>query len=193
MYLNNKYARCYFNIVRKAKSRASSRKEAKSIVGYVEKHHIIPKAFGGNDETTNIVYLTAREHFVCHLLLTKMVDGKFKYQMDKAVHIMTIATTKHHRCYKITSRTFEMVRKNAAVAHSNLTKGKPKSAEHKKILSLRATGRVSPNKGVPMSETQKTKMRVIAAQRPILKCPHCDKSMTYTNYSRWHGDKCKNK
>lgn len=39
---------------------------------YAEKHHIIPKSEGGLDEPDNLVNLTAREHYVAHLLLAKI-------------------------------------------------------------------------------------------------------------------------
>lgn len=40
--------------------------------GYSEKHHVIPRCLGGSDESHNIVVLTAREHFIAHLLLIKI-------------------------------------------------------------------------------------------------------------------------
>lgn len=39
---------------------------------YTEFHHILPKSLGGSDDQNNLVNLSAREHFICHLLLTKM-------------------------------------------------------------------------------------------------------------------------
>ena len=39
---------------------------------YYEKHHIIPRCCGGTDNSSNLVLLTAREHFLAHYLLTKM-------------------------------------------------------------------------------------------------------------------------
>ena len=39
---------------------------------YTEKHHIIPRCLGGLDLPSNLVILTAREHYTCHQLLTKM-------------------------------------------------------------------------------------------------------------------------
>jgi hypothetical protein len=41
-----------------------------------EAHHIIPKSLGGTNESSNIVHLTPREHFIAHALLTKMVNHK---------------------------------------------------------------------------------------------------------------------
>ena len=42
--------------------------------GYTEEHHIIPKSCGGSDNKNNLVSLSAREHFICHLLLTKIYE-----------------------------------------------------------------------------------------------------------------------
>lgn len=44
------------------------------LIGYTETHHIIPKCVGGTDAKSNLVDLTAREHFIAHLLLTKIYD-----------------------------------------------------------------------------------------------------------------------
>ena len=39
---------------------------------YTEGHHVIPKSMGGSDENDNIVYLTAKEHYIAHFLLWKI-------------------------------------------------------------------------------------------------------------------------
>jgi hypothetical protein len=43
---------------------------------YFEKHHIIPRSLGGNDEPKNIIRLTPEDHFFAHLLLAKIYGGK---------------------------------------------------------------------------------------------------------------------
>lgn len=40
--------------------------------GYVERHHVIPKCMGGSNDASNLVQLTAEEHYVAHQLLHKM-------------------------------------------------------------------------------------------------------------------------
>ena len=58
------YYKIYYSII-------ESRKRNK-YVGYTECHHILPRCLGGSDDKDNLVNLSAKEHFICHLLLTKM-------------------------------------------------------------------------------------------------------------------------
>lgn len=77
MYLENNFTEQYYAIVNTAIVRvpqSASRKEAKNILTYTERHHIIPKSMGGTDEQSNLVWLTAEEHLRVHLLLPKMVS-----------------------------------------------------------------------------------------------------------------------
>lgn len=39
---------------------------------YYERHHIIPRFAGGLDDETNIITLTAREHYIAHALLVQI-------------------------------------------------------------------------------------------------------------------------
>ena len=59
------YKLCYDRLVQNAKER-------NVVNGYVEVHHIIPKSHGGSDDNSNLVKLTAREHYIAHLLLVKI-------------------------------------------------------------------------------------------------------------------------
>lgn len=68
MFKDNKYTKWYFNIVNAGRST--------KYPGYTERHHILPRAMGGTNQLSNLVDLTARQHFICHLLLTKMSDNK---------------------------------------------------------------------------------------------------------------------
>lgn len=51
--------------------------------GYVERHHVIPRHAGGSDDKSNLVYLTAREHFVVHLIRAKVFGGKEIYAANR--------------------------------------------------------------------------------------------------------------
>jgi len=75
MFLQNKYTKIYYQIINNAKNRLLE-------VGmYTERHHIVPKSLGGNNLDSNLVSLTAREHFICHRLLVKMTSGNNKRKM----------------------------------------------------------------------------------------------------------------
>ena len=77
--------------------------------GYVEHHHIIPRSEGGNDNKSNIVALTAREHYICHLLLAKIYND---YKMLSAVVFMQAAKERWpSRTFKFNSRLYEAIRK----------------------------------------------------------------------------------
>ena len=38
---------------------------------YKERHHILPKCMGGNDDESNLIDLYAREHYEAHKLLAQ--------------------------------------------------------------------------------------------------------------------------
>lgn len=101
MFLINKYYKWYCSIISNSIYRVLISPEK------TEKHHIIPKSLGGSDKKYNIAILSLREHFICHLLLTKFTKGNDKVKMDKAAWILC-----HKNDRKINSRTFTKLRKN---------------------------------------------------------------------------------
>lgn len=117
-FLENKYTRWYFRIINNPDT-----------TGYVERHHIIPRCMGGDNSLQNIVRLSARQHFVCHLLLTKMIDCPlFRGKMHYALRCMLIWRTPDGQRYiPKCSRIFEKVRR----AH----KGISRSIETRKKIS----------------------------------------------------------
>lgn len=148
MFLNNKYTKCYYRIIESAR--------ANTPTGYTENHHIIPKCIGGNNSAANLVKLSARQHFVCHLLLTKMCIGQEKYKMDNAMKFMVTSSKKHpgRTDLHINSRWFEYVRKYSSTGLKNQA-----CPQHVKDAVSRANkGRPALNKGIPMSEEQKVKI-----------------------------------
>jgi hypothetical protein len=131
MYLQNKYTRIYFSIIDDAKNRI--------LDGYQERHHIIPQSLGGSNDKDNIVSLTAREHFICHLLLTKMVEGKSKSKMYQASWMMASTVGRGQNRYKVNNRTYEFLRlKMSEVKKSTTTWNKGVSPSEETRLKLRA-------------------------------------------------------
>jgi hypothetical protein len=110
--LDNKYTKWYFNIIQNAIERDWDKN---TVNVYVERHHYIPKSLGGDDNQT--VFLTSREHFITHILLTKMFTGTKKSKMVWAVMCMK---GKDNRYYN--SRLYESVKKE--LKHSEESKEK---------------------------------------------------------------------
>lgn len=80
MFIENKYTRWYYSII----GNRANNPHPKNC--YTEKHHIIPKSFGGSNDISNLVRLSAREHFLVHWLLTKMCESTdHKIKMNHAL------------------------------------------------------------------------------------------------------------
>jgi hypothetical protein len=145
LFIKNKYNNWYWNIIENSKMRILENN------AYTERHHIIPKSLGGTDSKENIAILTAKEHFICHLLLPKMVAGKDKHRMSYAVWQMTMINKRAR--YRISSRMYELLRKQLAES----LRGVPLTEEHKKKIGLKSKGR-KPMLGKTHSEETKKKI-----------------------------------
>jgi hypothetical protein len=56
-------------------TRLIERARCRTINGYTEYHHIIPRCIGGTNDPINLVDLTPEEHLVAHLLLVKIYNN----------------------------------------------------------------------------------------------------------------------
>lgn len=127
---NSKYSKYYFSIIANAKNRASTKKEAKNILGYTERHHIFPVCLGGNNLKENLVFLSAREHFICHLILARLYPKHFG--LTSAVFFMA-ASNKN----KVSSRTYEKLKMRFSLMLSSV----PRSEDHKSAISKSLIGK----------------------------------------------------
>ncbi len=109
---------------------------------YYEEHHIIPKSLGGSDLKENLILLTAREHYIVHILLYKIYDGENKSKMAYALFMMMKSNRYHYR--KFTSRQYEIAKKAVSVScsgHNNPNYGINPFSENKiEEIRLRQTG-----------------------------------------------------
>ena len=96
------YKRIYNQLIERAKTR--------TLEGYKEKHHIIPKCLGGNNSKENLVELTAREHFLCHLLLIEIYPRNI--ELIYAVSMMSHIKNRKEFQYGvfISSRLYNIIR-----------------------------------------------------------------------------------
>jgi predicted RNA-binding Zn-ribbon protein involved in translation (DUF1610 family) len=68
------HQKIYESIIQKA--RVDIREKGNGV--YYERRHILPKCLGGNNKKENIILLTAKEHYLCHKLLTHIYKGDRK-------------------------------------------------------------------------------------------------------------------
>lgn len=144
-FLTNKYTNWYLAIIEKAKSENRSKK----FDGTLESHHIFPKSLGGSNSKDNLVLLTCREHYICHLLLTRMVIGDPKYRMLCAYKRMS---TSNRWPTKLNSKLYTAIKEEHASMAKDRYKGKPRPEHVREALIIRNTGRI-------VSEETRSKLR----------------------------------
>jgi Straboviridae homing endonuclease len=84
----------YDNIISNAKYQNRIRFKKKDVnYVYYEDHHVKPKCLGGNNDKENLVLLTAREHYICHKLLT------YIYPMNRLI-IIAFHAMAYNKKYK---------------------------------------------------------------------------------------------
>ncbi len=154
MFKSSKYTTWYYNIVRNAQQRVLG-------TSYTEKHHIIPKCLGGSNKKENLVSLTAREHFICHLLLPRMVEAEeHKKKMWYAAWCLILfkGPKTEGRVFKYNSKSFSTIRENRAKQVSIMRTGKKHTAETKKIIGEKSKAKV-------FSDEYRSKLSVAASNR----------------------------
>lgn len=163
----NKYKTWYNNIINRARNRV--------LGSYTELHHIVPRSMGGSNNADNLVALTAREHFICHILLTKFTIGQDRNKMLHAAIIMKSANNYQDRYFN--SRLYETVRKDYAIAASerqigelNHFYGKRHSEETRAKMSSAKKGIYVPwNKGIARTEEEKKNISLSRKGQPSSK------------------------
>jgi hypothetical protein len=213
MFLENKYTRWYLTIIENARSKNRYRGDGE----YYESHHVIPRSLGG----TEVVLLTAKEHYMCHLMLPKMLEGSNKYKMVNA--LIRMAFSKSSGQKRHTAKSYSLVRKMIAEKNSATLKGVPKSEEARRNMKGRSgtwkrtseycksmsearkgtrIGCDNPffgrkhDKDVMQRRSQRWKDRGYSPaakmnSMPNVTCPHCNKTGNNGAMRRWHFDNCK--
>jgi len=129
------YKDVYIKIIKNAKKEQTLGIRSKK-AGYYEKHHILPKSLfpRWTNRKSNIVLLTAREHFFCHQLLIKIYPGQ---AMACALHAFT---SRPNADYKISSKEYQRIKENYSIEVSKRFKGKKRPKEViDKIKKTRST------------------------------------------------------
>jgi len=184
---NKKYLNHYIKLIEKA--------SVSALGGYSEIHHVIPRSMGGGDELINLVKLSAREHYMAHLLLWKAYRTR---ETCYAFHLM-VHGDPYKKRYKIKSSKIyaaliEDARKlNSGKLHPMF--GKKHTAETKEKMRLAKIGTTQtkehkqkrlesskkhPNFGKHMlgkKHTAETREKMSLASKGITKNPEHIKNM----------------
>ena len=147
-----KYEKIYSQIIERAKHRV--------LEGYKETHHITPRCMSGTDEKDNLVDLTAREHFICHLLLTRIYPEHKGLRL--AIWNMRNAKRIYQGRYKPNSRLYEMIRteyRELIKGENHPSYGRKNSDEVREKMSQIAKKRFENNPGTFKGRTHSEETR----------------------------------
>lgn len=137
------YLKAYCNLIRKAEKRTPPE-------GYTEKHHTFPKSiFGKNNR---IVVLTAREHYIAHVLLEKIYIKRYGIDDVKSQKMLFahLAMKSHKRYFN--SGLYESCRikySNSIRGSNHWFYGKSLTEEHKEKIGVKVRGKNNPMYGKP--------------------------------------------
>lgn len=174
-------------------------KRVKSTEQYYELHHIVPKSLGGGNSEENTVLLTAREHFLAHLLLYnhyRKEGGIFFRKMAFALVSMFSRKSKHD--LRFTSNTYALLREAARENKLGIKIENTENYRKKKSETHRESIRQARLKAPPRSQETREKLRQAAKlsnkfplnyKKSI--CPFCKKEGQATAMKKWHFTNCK--
>jgi len=172
------YKKHYSLLIERGKHRVLS--------GYYEKHHILPKCINGSDDKNNIVHLTAREHFIAHLLLLKIYPGKF--QLIKAVQMMCVASSNQHRSM---NRMYGWLKEEYSKVQSINQTGKGNSQYGTRWiynLDLKASKKIPKNDPLPSGWNEGRKIKF---NKINIKCNVCGNSFKQKYKEKICSDTCR--
>lgn len=202
------YQRIYDQLIQRAISRSK-------INEYYERHHILPKCLGGNNDRNNIVKLTYREHFLSHWLLCKIHPDNYRLKAAFAkmlgssnnkipsgwmYDIVKRQTKDRHYPWLKNRKQWNKGTKGLQVAWNKGIKTGPATDERKakcsETLKEHWANNPHPRKGNP-SWNKGLKGAQVAWNKdkpmPKFKCKYCPIETTMLNLNRWHNENCKSR
>jgi hypothetical protein len=153
------YGKIYRDFIddRKAKPRST---------GYTETHHILPRSLGGTDHPSNLIRLSAADHYFAHCCLAKMHGGKM---WSALFAVAAMAKTSNAAEYFGRRRMVAAARVRAAAVRSEDMKRrwadgsftrsrvyKPWTEEQRARHSLSSKGRISSPESVQKARDTKS-------------------------------------
>ena len=135
---------------------------------YYERHHIIPRCLGGTNNNENLVLLTAREHFIIHMILIELYPiGSFEWHKLVLAASSFMRKSKNHQRQLISSRQFERIK----ILLSESKTGIPRTEITKKKIS--DTKQLNP-RVVTKEQRDKQSKRMLGKNNPMYGKTHSD-------------------
>lgn len=207
-FIDNKYSRTYFRIINVAASRVVESE-------YTEMHHILPSSIypeysDRRKYKWNMVRLTPKQHYVCHLLLTKAFSGANRRKMVYAFWGMNNQRSRYQMGrYSGGARSYQYSKVHMAEALSLERKGVSIEQRYgpEKAADIRTNMKTRKTRASPSNEERAVISKRISdasrsspwkrgfqlRQNPPVTCIHCHREMDKGNHNRHHGDNCKSK
>ena len=141
---------------------------------YTELHHVWPKCMGGPDDNSNLVSLTAEEHFLAHQLLVKMFpdNNKLVYACN-AMSMNRYGKRNNNKMYGWLKRKHSKNISEVMKGNTNAV-GAKRSEENRRKISQSKKGNkynlgriVSEETRYKISETQKGKPKSEESRRKM--------------------------
>ena len=136
------YLKIYNNIIEKYNQLNLQKKNGI----YLETHHIIPRCVGGKDNISNLINLTAKAHFICHLLLPKIYknNNQIYNKLYQALFMMSIMKNNFQERHIITSKQYEKIR----FEYANFRRNTSQTSESNEKRRQKLLGRKAWNAGL---------------------------------------------
>lgn len=141
------YNKIYDSVINNARSKYRSK--GKGV--YYEEHHILPLSLGGSQKKSNLVLLTAKEHFICHKLLVEIYPDNVK--LFYAVWMMSnvrgeefngvIGSIEYSRLKEINSKIQSVAFKDKNNPIRNLNRKKELNPMWKHVWEKESTDKIS--------------------------------------------------
>ena len=176
------YQKIYEHLISRAIGRTKKKQDHSEYV-YYEKHHIIPKCLGGTDIPTNLVYLTAEEHWVSHLLLVKINPGV--PELIFACQAMSMTGGNNQR---VNNKLFGWVRRAYAAEVSKRQAGRIVSPETRLKISQSLKGKIPAHQLIEnVSKRPEVAAKISEAAKGRKRNPHSDETkLKISNANKGH-------
>lgn len=153
-------------------TRAISEDRSKSLG--MERHHILPRSLGGSNDPANLVYLTAREHFVAHKLLVKIYKNQ-PLSYKKMVYALWQMSMQKDRRYigLVTSTTYERARAEFSKHNPNKDPQRQQRYRERRAAGFYKIDNKKAGRHLSASLRQKSPEELLTRmQNSALKCDH---------------------